>query len=494
MVRYVGEGLKSYELKVLKVIKNKERLEFNDLVKEVGMDQSTVSRALLTLEKIGLVEVWEQDEVDIHLTQEGERVIEDDLPENRLYDMLKDGERHVKDINLRDKDIAIAWAKKKGYISIDKGIARLNENVKKDSKERELLIKLKDGKKEEILEYVDLLKKRRFIEVVPRTKRYIKITSKGRKYEIKEEDIIEEVTPEIIVKRLWEGKRFRRYDVVSDPPSIINIGKEHFVTQAIEHIRRIWLDMGFKEMTGNIITSSFWNFDALFVPQDHPAREMQDTFYLKPENCSPIERRYEKVLKKVKEMHEKGDEESVGWGYDWDEKIARKAVLRTHTTVISAQTLASLDEIPSKFFSIGKVFRNETLDWKHLFEFYQVEGIVVSRNVNFRNLIFYLKTFFKKMGYEEIRIRPAYFPYTELSLEVEVLIPGKGWMELGGAGIFREEVIKPLIDKPGVRVLAWGMGLERIIASYYAIKDIREIYGNDLGMLRKAKRFIIKGE
>ena len=241
--------------------------------------------------------------------------------------------------------------------------------------------------------------------------------------------------------------------------------------------------MGFKEMRGNLIQTSFWNFDALFVPQDHPAREMQDTFFVAGKK--PIEMR--EFIEKVKKSHEEN------WKYKWNLRDAEKLVLRTHTTVLSALTLANLkkENIPGKYFAVGKNFRNEAIDWSHLFELIQVEGIVVDEDANFRNLIGYLKEFFKKMGFEKIRVRPAYFPYTSCSAEIDVYHPiKKKWIELGGSGIFRPEVTKPLLGKE-IPVLAWGLGLERNIMSYFDIKDIRELYKNDLKQLKEIKAWMM---
>jgi phenylalanyl-tRNA synthetase alpha chain len=164
-------------------------------------------------------------------------------------------------------------------------------------------------------------------------------------------------------------------------------------------------------------------------------------------------------------------------------------MLRTHTTVLSVLKLQQLkkDELPAKFFNVGKVFRNEALDWKHLFEFYQIDGIVVDPDANFKHLKGYLKEFFGKMGYPDVRIRPAHFPYTEPSVEVDVLHPvKKEWIELGGAGIFRPEVVIPLLGED-IPVLAWGLGTGRIVSSYYNITDIRDMYKNDLKQLRDMK-------
>lgn len=333
-----------------------------------------------------------------------------------------------------------------------------------------------------------LEKRRKIIEVFDEKTIEIELTEFGKKIlsiEIKGGSLIEQITPEILKKdSLWKGKKFRRYDLTIPVPKISG-GKRHFVNQAVDYGRDIWTKMGFKEMTGNLVVSSFWNFDALFTAQDHPVREMQDTFFLDKKGELPEK----KIVKEVKESHESGVSGSTGWKYKWDEEEAKKMVLRTHTTVLSAQTLASLkqEELPAKFFAIGKCFRNETVDWSHNFEFNQTEGIVVDPKANFRHLLGYLQQFFKKMGFEKVRFRPGYFPYTEPSVEVDIWHPGKKvWLELGGAGIFRPEVVVPLLGK-NVPVLAWGPGFDRIIMDYYKITDLRDFYKNDLNQLRKMR-------
>jgi phenylalanyl-tRNA synthetase alpha chain len=198
----------------------------------------------------------------------------------------------------------------------------------------------------------------------------------------------------------------------------------------------------------------------------------------------------EKIVNAVQATHEYGWTcNSTGWQYKWVPEFAKKLILRTHTTSLSARTLATLRnaELPAKFFSVGRCFRNETLDWKHLAEFYQTDGIVVGEDVTFRHLLGYLTRYFTKLGFPKARFRPSYFPYTEMSVEIEVLHPvQKKWLELGGAGIFRPEVVKPLLGKD-IPVLAWGPGFERLVMVNYNIQDIREMYWNDLKQLREAR-------
>jgi phenylalanyl-tRNA synthetase alpha chain len=237
-------------------------------------------------------------------------------------------------------------------------------------------------------------------------------------------------------------------------------------------------------MTGKKTVTSFWNFDALFTAQDHPVREMHDTFFIKDaEGKLPTDK---ELIKKVKEAHETGLGGSKGWRYKWNEETAKKVLIRTHTTILSAQTLAKLkkEDYPAKYFAVGKCFRNETVDWSHGFEFNQTEGIVIDPNANLRNLIGYLKEFAKKMGFEKIKIQPSYFPYTEPSLEGLVWNEQKKqWVEVLAAGIFRPEVTIPLLGT-AIPVLAWGPGFDRLMMAVYKLTDMRQLYANDLKLLR----------
>jgi len=331
----------------------------------------------------------------------------------------------------------------------------------------------------------ELRKRKELLKVEEQKTTTIELTELGKKLISADlgANTLNHLTTSMLKTGSWKNQQFRAYDVEAIVPRIYP-GKKHFDNQALEYIKKIWLELGFKEMTGNYVQSAFWDLDALFVPQDHPAREMQDTFYLFGKATLPP------LVHKIKTIHETGgDTGSKGWRYQFSAKESEQILLRTHTTVLSAQTLTKLkkEDLPAKFFAVGKVFRNEASDWKHLFEFYQIEGIVVDPNANLKHLKGYLREFYQKMGYTKVRMRPAHFPYTEPSLEVDVFHPvKKEWVELGGAGIFRPEVVKPLLgfDCP---VLAWGQGMGRIISEYWNITDIRNLYKNDLKQLREQK-------
>ena len=355
---------------------------------------------------------------------------------------------------------------------------------------------LKNGKSvselkdEENFALVELKKRKSFVKVDVKKNVTADITKLGIEIsKLKMDDkIIDTLTHDMLKNKSWKNKNFRAYDVSINVPEVSG-GKRHFVNQTIEYVKQIWLDLGFKEMTGGLVQTSFWDLDALFVPQDHPARAMQDTFYIK----DPKKGKLPEIWKEIKKVHENGGTTgSTGWRDKWSDEIAKELLLITHDTYLSAKVLANIkkEDLPVKTFQIMKVFRNENLDWKHLFEFYQVGGIVVGEDANFKHLVGYLKTFFGKMGYKDARIRPAHFPYVEPGAEIDVLHPIKGkWVELGGAGIFRPEVVKPLLGEE-IPVLAWGFGLERIICPYFGINDLRHLYNNDLKQLKEMKAWM----
>ena len=263
-------------------------------------------------------------------------------------------------------------------------------------------------------------------------------------------------------------------DVEAEVPEIF-VARTHPLKDTIDEIREIFVTLGFSEILGNMTQSSFWNFDALFTPQDHPARELQDTFFLDGISAKKIAT--PEQINKVSNSHKKN------WRYQWDINEARKMVLRTHTTCVTIKHLAENKPDEARIFSLGRVFRNEKVSYKHLVEFNQIEGIVVGKDANLRNLMGIQREFYKRIGITKIKFWPTFFPYTEPSLQTMVYNEKLGkWIELFGMGIFRPEVTKPLgITKP---VLAWGGGIERIAMLKYGLDDVREFYNNNLGWLR----------
>ncbi len=488
-------NLQNHEVVVLKALTDKLQHSVSDFEKTLKMDQSAIVRAAMTLKKHGLVSLKETDKTVAKLTPEGSGVIRNGLPEISLVKELAGTPKKIHDVKFKLKNIAIGWAKRKKFIEIDNGLLKVTSSGQKalyDSSDEIAALKAVQEGKSVSRRNIDLLCSRKFITADFKIVRELLITSEGVKAagKVDAKSEVSRLTPQMIKTGKWKNVDFRKYNVTA-PAGMIPVGRRHFVNKAVDYIKHIWLDLGFTEMEGGMVQSSFWDLDTLFIPQDHPARDMQDTFYIRNPAICKLD---PKIVKKVKFAHENGgDTGSTGWQAPWSVGIAEQNLLRTHTTVLSAKTIASLKkcDLPAKFFSVGKVFRNESLDWKHLFEFYQVEGIVVDPNANLRNLKGYLKDFFAKMGYPDVRMRPAYFPYTEPSMEVDVWHPVKNqWVEIGGAGIFRPEVTKTLmgIDTP---VLAWGLGMGRIIQNFYGFTDIRDLYRNDIKQLRDLKEWLL---
>jgi len=502
--RKIIESLSPIERKVLPILEDGMKLD--EISEKSGCDKTTVLRALDFLKKKRLVEAKGKLRKIIIAGVNGIYYLKKGLPERRLLNALA-RERaiaisRIKEIGLNEQEvkIGIGVLRRKVLVKISNGkvllTAKKDEITKKMLEEKFLESLPRDIESlepQEKLALQNLKVRKNLIEIKDEKDVKIKLTEIGKRISKMDldEGLIEQLTPKIIKSGAWKGKKFRRYDIVSDVKRIYG-GKRHFVNQAMDYARKIWLEMGFKEMTGSLVQTGFWNFDVLFTAQDHPVREEQDTFYIKDKVGKLPE---QKFVNEVKKSHEGGVDESRGWEGEWGEEESKKVLLRTHTTCLSGQTLKKISEelsknenaIPAKYFALGKCFRNETVDWSHGFEFNQTEGIVVDENATFRQLLGYLREFFRKMGYEKIRVRPGYFPYTEPSLEIDILHPvHKKWVELGGAGMFRPELTIPIFGRH-IPVLAWGPGFDRIIMEYFGIEDLREMYKNDITKLREGK-------
>ena len=493
------DSLSPHERRILPLLQNNDLV---DICKKANLDKVSVLRALEYLQNKGIVKVDSAKKRIVEIGVNGALYMKKGLPERRLLNLLN--ERRIvtlkdaqSECELSDDEFkaSIGALKKKALIELNKGKivfnGRVEEIARKTLEERFLEVLPVDVESlspEQQFALKSLQGRKDIVSMSESKEVNFEVSEIGKniiKLGVKEGDLIEQITPELLKKEgNWKGKKFRRYDVVSELPEI-NGGKRHFVNQSIDYVRKIWTDLGFREISGSMVQQSFWNFDALFQPQDHPARELADTFFINKRTELPDK----KLVEAVKKAHESGVEGSKGWRYSWNPEIAKQLVLRTHTTSLSSRELTKIreEDLPVKIFALGKNFRNETVDWSHGFEFYQTEGVVIDKNANFRNLLGYLKQFYKKMGFEKIRFRPAYFPYTEPSVEVDVWHPErKVWLELGGAGMFRPEVSVTLLGK-NIPILAWGQGVDRIIMDYYKIKDLRELYKNNLTQLRKIK-------
>ncbi len=323
-------------------------------------------------------------------------------------------------------------------------------------------------------------------QVVTVVERSLEITGEGRKAleEASGRTTIGAITPEVLSKGSWKDADFRKY-ALDIPPARIHTGRLHPYKQFLDTVRKRFVSLGFTEMEGSVAESEFWNNDALFMPQFHPARDIHDVYHLREGYTVPPPPR--DLLENVASAHENGEGTGGrGWGYPFDRKMALKAVMRSQGTALSARTLASGPEIPGKYFGMARCFRYDQVDSTHLPDFFQVEGIVLGRDMTLRHLMGLLGLFAREIaGARDYKFLPGYFPFTEPSVEMHILHPRLGWIEGGGAGLFRPEVRLPLgIDVP---VIAWGLGLDRMAMLAMGLDDIRDLVTPDLSRLRSMK-------
>lgn len=226
-----------------------------------------------------------------------------------------------------------------------------------------------------------------------------------------------------------------------------NLGKLHPLSQTIRTISQIFVDMGFEIADGPHIEDQFHNFDALNVPKDHPARDMQDTFFVRGEG---------------------------------------NRVLRTHTSSVQIRYMEEFvksgKKLPFKIIAPGKVFRQEATDKTHEVQFYQVEGLVVGKGISLAHLKGTLETFLEKFYQRniEFRFRPGYFPFTEPGIEIDLKF-GDKWIEVLGAGMVHPNVLRTVgINPKEYSGFAFGVGIDRLTMMKYNVDDIRLMYQGDM--------------
>lgn len=497
-------SLHKIEKKILQSLVKHDEIDIDKLALTTNLSLDNVRRGIEWLKYKGLVSVSINKDSVIQLISEksidGSTKNKKDnstkltLPERRIVDSIKNkGQKTIKigDLAKTSKlsniefSVGIQNALRNGWLTKVADSLNLTENSEKLSNEEALLEKISNLKKiklsqladQELRAYTILKKRPGYLKETIEKSFDISLTDEGKKVgsSIKsdEQDGIGAITVEILNSGKWKNEKFTEIDV-SSPVRSYAMGRTHPLTDIITEIREIFISMGFSEIEGATIQSCFWNFDVLFTPQDHPARDMQDTFYisnLSDENIDPI------ISKKVSSFH------AMEWNYDWDIEKSKQTVLRTHTTPVTVKYLSESKLTEGRIFSIGRVFRNEKMSYKHLMEFHQIEGIVIGKSVNLRDLMGLQKQFYSKLGLNKVKFWPTYFPYTEPSLQSMVYIDKLGkWVELFGMGMFRPEVTQSV----GItnNVLAWGGGLERIAMIRYGLDDVRELYDNKLTWLR----------
>jgi phenylalanyl-tRNA synthetase alpha chain len=500
--------LRDNEAAVLKALQSLGgNCSFDELAASSGQQSAAVTRALTTLEERHLVRVRGTEEVLIELTGEGADYARQGLPERRLIQAVLElgGEATLEQASRRANvpsgmaSVALGWIKVAKWCEVTSQLQRvvLRAPGIPDETETEKLLQVLSAKPQVSLEEVpvnlrsglETLKRRKLVESRKHTKRYIELTSQG--WKVLKEGVtvpaeVSDLTPELLTTHQWKNVRFRKYNIAA-PVAPSWPGKKQPYRQFLDDLKKKLVNLGFKEMVGPTVELMFFNCDALFMPQDHPAREIHDIYFIKSDMRGDLAENSE-FLENVAKTHENGWKTgSTGWKYPYSRDEALKLILRSQGTAESARTLISKElQIPGKYFSVARCFRPDQVDRTHLTEFNQVEGIVVGPDLSLRDLLGVLERFAVDLaGAEKVRFRPDYFPFTEPSVELQAYKEGYGWLEFGGSGIFRPELTVPLGVK--VPVLAWGIGADRLYMMRAGVEDIRLLFAQDLEWMRKQK-------
>ncbi|KAI4378510.1 hypothetical protein MLD38_015979 [Melastoma candidum] len=464
-----------------------EIIDSGEFAEQLKLDHNEVVNSIKSLHGFRYIEAQDIKRETWVLTEEGKTYAVTGSPEVQLF--LAIPVEGISREELQSKldnsvfKIGAAQAGKNKWVEMGKQVSRKVAHV--EDRVKDLLLQIKNG---EVIaqEDVKALKARKLI--TPQIWKGYSV-KRGPNYAPKRKKVATDLTRENLQRGDWKDLEFKEYNFSAKGPPA-ECGHLHPLLKVRQQLKNIFLQMGFEEMpTNNFVESSFWNFDALFQPQQHPARDSHDTFFL--QDPSTTRELPEDYVQRVRTVHELGGYGSRGYGYDWKREEANKNLLRTHTTAVSSRMLYSLAQkpfAPKKYFSIDRVFRNEAVDRTHLAEFHQIEGLVCDRGLTLGDLIGVLDDFFSRLGMSNLRFKPAYNPYTEPSMEIFSYHEGlKKWVEIGNSGMFRPEMLLPMGLPEDVRVIAWGLSLERPTMILYGIDNIRDLFGHkvDLGLIKK---------
>ncbi len=470
---------------------------------KTGLKLEQVSGALFALEELDLISIKTTTISEVSLTKEGDKYHQNLLPELRLYEGIKKLKTNTNELNLSDAikksnlekqevNIALSNYARKKFGEIHQGNITIENNIVLEQDSEQLAL---DSIKHGIEITPQLLKRlesRDLLEIILRSHMFVTLTEKG--LQIHEEGVqishkVTHLTPQMLATGKWENIEYTEYNVEADTAPHLG-GRTHILRETAEKVKDVFVGMGFQEMEGPHIDSEFWINDCLFMPQDHPARTHWDQFALD----LPLAKNLPKdLVEKVKNAHLTGvGEYGTGYHSPWSENVARGVDLRGHTTSLSMRYLSGTSigklQPPQRFFSVEKVYRNDTLDSTHLLEFFQIEGWVMAETLSVRDLMGTFTEFYRQFGITNLKFKPHYNPYTEPSFEIFGEHPRTGdLIEIGNSGLFREEVLRPLgID---CSVMAWGLALERLLMLIYGFEDIRDIHGTscDLKLLRSTE-------
>ena len=486
-------SLPKQAIEIYQIVDKEKKITIKEIENITHLDRGKLEYYLNFLVSNGLVSRMSLVGHQLSLTKEGKDAAENQLIERRIIEVLKTN----KDVNFnnlsdligcdkKEMNAGIGLLKKNDLIVIDKGIIKLvKQDIDININLQDILKKLSADKQVDTREFDSILLDRNLAELVEVKDTILEslISFAEVKSHIKQASEVSRLTPEMIRNGSWKDINLKEYNLGVSPPLFYG-GRKQPYAHFLDWVKRKLIGLGFQEMRGPLVELEFWNFDALFQAQDHSAREWSDVYRVaKPKQGKLPKSDYVSLVQKV---HEDGyDTGSKGWKYQWSPEKSARLVLRAHGTSVSARTLVDLP-VPSKYFSISRCYRPDTVDATHLAEFNQVEGIVTDPSITFRDLLGILTTFAVDVAEtENFMFKPDYYPFTEPSVELSVKDPNLGFIEFGGAGIFRPEVTRPFgIDTP---VIAWGLGIDRLFMVKNGITDIRELFSHKLEWLRNAE-------
>ncbi|KAK3676782.1 Phenylalanyl-tRNA synthetase, beta subunit, cytoplasmic [Recurvomyces mirabilis] len=490
--------------------------------------QAEIKAALDRLASRSMVEYDTKDREEVALTKEGQEIVNEGSHEFKVWDAVRQAGR----LSLKDPSLASANAK------IGQGNAFKLKWVKKDG---DALVSLTESVQDATREQLRYAEENRTFKDPKAQKDFVKrklvmpqkvisyVARKGQKWALEMPVEVTDLTAEMIADGSWKTANWKPYNYKAEGAQLSG-GAFHPLMKVRQEFREIFFNMGFTEMpTQRFVDTGFWNFDTLFVPQQHPARDLQDTFYVSdpaeagppgPDPATDIalaqmddqdeqdesdlppadattrakditsKLDYQRYFDNVRSVHQDGAFGSIGYRYPYNEAETRRLVLRTHTTAVSAYVLHRLaaNPRPCRYFSIDRVFRNETVDATHLAEFHQIEGVIADFGLTLGGLQAFLKRFFRKIGVPDLKFKPAYNPYTEPSMEVYAWHAGLNKLvEIGNSGMFRPEMLQAMGLPEDLRCYGFGLSLERPTMIKYKISNIRELLGHkvDLGFIER---------
>lgn len=475
-----------------KMLCKSPRLLVDDLASALSTDPASIMRDLAELVNRGLVSIDRKTKEYYRLTKEAEEYLVEKLPEERVYgsmyrclnqavnDFLECIE-HETGLTKNKVGIGFQYLVRERCIEVTRGrvVLGLEENclhvLEKASWIKASLRAIQRGEPVDP-KTINVLKRRKLITSEKKTEVIVKalpaLHELWERGDIERKELVTVVKPSMAEE--LDKYVIKEFDLSVSPPRVRGAKVNSYI-EFLDMIRELLVAMGFEEVKGPHVELEFWNFDALFQAQDHPAREIHDTFFVDTEfhGTIPVE-----LLEKAGKVHERG------WGYKWNPLRSLRPILRTQTTAVSVRAIFERGSGEYRVFSLDRVFRPETLDAKHAMEFYQLDGIIVGRNVNFKHLLAFFKEFAAALGIKQVWFKPGYFPFTEPSVEGFVKHPRLGWIEVFPGGVFRPEVME-ILGAKDVRAIAWGIGIDRLAMTILGLDDIRDLFSQDLDLLRK---------